>query len=322
MHTKMGSLIGHVLPGIAFLALGLWHLFNHIKLYSLHPNSYISSPWFPTSKVRHLELFLIMAGSSISISMELFIGPERHQPFDSDGTIPSNHLKNFEHSSISMLFFVYATFAILLDRFKPKSHLGLTQLLGAVAFGQQLFLFHLHSTDHQGLEGQYHLLLQAIVVVSVVTTLMGIGLPRSFLVSFVRSVSIFFQGVWFIVMGYMLWTPELLPKGCELYNEDEHHVVRCGSQQALHRAKSLVNILFSCFLIGTAIFAVSFYMGMVERFGTREDYYCKLPKEFEEMQEEEEEFCDAESQKEKKFGESKGAFVHMEARIAPFNIER
>ncbi|KAJ9183120.1 hypothetical protein P3X46_007026 [Hevea brasiliensis] len=317
----MGSLIGHVLPGTAFLALGLWHLFNHIKLYSLHPNSYTSSPWFPTSKLRYLELFLIMAGSSISISMELFIGPERHQPFDPDGTIPSNHLRNFEHSSISMLFLVYATFAILLDRFKPKAQLGLTQLLGAVAFGQQFFLFHLHSTDHKGLEGQYHLLLQAIIIVSLVTTLMGIGLPRSFLVSFVRSVSIVFQGVWFIVMGYMLWTPKLIPKGCALYDEDDHHVVRCGSQESLHRAKSLVNIQFSWLLIGIAIFAISFYLGLVERFGKRVEHYSALPKEFEEIKEEEV-FSDVESQKEKKFGESRGSFIHMGAGFAPFNMER
>ncbi|KAF2286258.1 hypothetical protein GH714_012804 [Hevea brasiliensis] len=221
-----------------------------------------------------------MAGSSISISMELFIGPERHQPFDPDGTIPSNHLRNFEHSSISMLFLVYATFAILLDRFKPKAQL--------------------------------------------VTTLMGIGLPRSFLVSFVRSVSIVFQGVWFIVMGYMLWTPKLIPKGCALYDEDDHHVVRCGSQESLHRAKSLVNIQFSWLLIGIAIFAISFYLGLVERFGKRVEHYSALPKEFEEMKEEEEEevFSDVESQKEKKFGESRGSFIHMGAGFAPFNMER
>ncbi|KAJ6704688.1 PROTEINASE INHIBITOR I4 SERPIN (DUF716)-RELATED [Salix purpurea] len=118
--------------------------------------------------------------------MELFIGPESHQPFDSDGTIPSNHLHNFEHSSISITFFVYAAFAVLLDRIGPAAQYGLTQFLGALAFGQQLFLFHLHSADHMGVEGQYHFLLQIVIVVSLATTLMGIGLPESFMVSFVR----------------------------------------------------------------------------------------------------------------------------------------
>ncbi|OAY28927.1 transmembrane protein 45B [Manihot esculenta] len=310
----MGNLMGHVLPGMAFLALGLWHLINHIKLYSLHPNSYISSPWFPTTKIRHLELFFIIIGSSISISMELFIGPAKHQPLDSDGTIPSNHLRNFEHSLISTFFLVYASFAIILDRFKPKAQLGITQLLAAVAFGNQFFLFYLHSTDHKGLEGQYHLHLQVLVLVSLATTLMGIGYPRSFLISFVRSVSIVFQGVWFIVMGYMLWTPELIPKGCALYNDDGHHVVRCSSEEALHRAKSLVNIEFSWYLTLISVFSIFLYLGMFERFGKRVEY-SSLPKGFKDMEDEEKLCDDVESQK--LFGESKGSTGY-----APFNMER
>jgi hypothetical protein len=193
----MGSLAGHVAPGIGFFIIGLWHLFNHIKLHAQHPTSYTSLPWFPTSTFKYLELFFIMAGSCASVAVELFIGPDRHQPLDPDGTIPSNHLRNFEHSNISMTLLVYAVFAILLDRHRifAKAQYGLTLLLGAIAFAQELLLFHLHSSDHMGPEGRYHLLLQFLVAVSLATTLMGIGFPKSFLISFVRSASILFQGV-------------------------------------------------------------------------------------------------------------------------------
>ncbi|KAL9349128.1 hypothetical protein Peur_056383 [Populus x canadensis] len=312
----MGSFIGHVLPGMAFFILGLWHLFNHIKLYSLRPNSYISSPWFPTTKLRYLELYLIMLGSSISISMELFIGPEKHHPFDVDGTIPSNHLRNFEHSLISLSFFVYATFAILLDKISSEAQRGLTHILGALAFGQQLLMFHLHSTDHKGLEGQYHLLLQIVVVISLVTALMGIGLPKSFLVSFVRSLCILFQGVWFVVMGFMLWTPGLIPKGCSLYNDDGHKIVRCTSEEALHRAKSLVNIQFGWFVIGITIFAITLYLAMVETY-SKNVKYSSLAKEFEEIHEE---TSDIESLKKNKLEDSKSLLV--ERGFAPFDMER
>ncbi|KAH7560412.1 hypothetical protein JRO89_XS10G0012200 [Xanthoceras sorbifolium] len=260
----MGTLIGHVAPGFAFFALGFWHLFNHIKLYSNQPNSYFSFPWFPTSRIRHLELFLIMIASSLSIAMELFIGPQRHQPFDLDGTIPSNHLHNFEHATISLTFLTYAAFAIVLDRIGSKrtqqQHSQLTQFIGSIAFAQQLLLFHLHSADHMGVEGQYHLLLQLVILVSLTTTLLSIGHPRSFLVSFVRSASILFQGAWLILMGYMLWTPGLIPKGCYINLEEGHQVVRCHGDKALHRAKSLVNLQFSWFLVGITIFSVSFYL--------------------------------------------------------------
>ncbi|XWS71039.1 hypothetical protein CRYUN_Cryun03dG0102500 [Craigia yunnanensis] len=314
----MGSLVGHVAPGFAFFALGLWHLFNHIRLHSLHPNSYTSSPWFPTSKLRYLELFLIMLGSSISISMELLIGPKRHQPFDLDGTIPSNHLHNFEHSAISMTFFTYAAFAILFDKICPKAKYSLTQFLGAVAFAQQLLLFHLHSADHMGIEGQYHLLLQSAIVLSLFTTLMGIGLPKSFMVSFIRSLSILYQGVWFIVMGYMLWTPELIPKGCFIHSEEGHQVARCSSDEALHRAKSLVNIQFSWTLIAVTIFAMSFYLVLVKLYGENVEYSILTMEEDLGLEEDSD---DVESQKESKHGVPK-SFIHMGKRDAVMDIER
>ena len=297
----MGTLVGHVAPGLAFLALGFWHLFNHIKIHSLHPKSFTSSTWFPISKYRYLELFLIMVASSISISMELFVSPARHQPFDPDGTIPSTHLHNFEHSFISMTFFTYAAFAMLLDKISPKPKYSLTQFLGAVAFTQELLLFHLHSTDHMGVEGQYHLLLQGVIVVSLATTLIGIELPKSFIVSFIRSLSIFYQGVWFIVMGYMLWTPEFVSKGCFLHFEEGHQVVRCSSDEALHRAKSLVNILFSFTLIAVTIFAMSFYLVLVKLYGENVEYSTLTKEDGLELEEDSD---DVESQKESKTWEA------------------
>lgn len=313
----MGTLVGHVAPGFGFFIIGLWHLYNHIKLHARHPNSYTAPPWFPTSRFKYLELFLIMVGCSASIAMELFIGPDRHQPLDPDGTIPSNHLHNFEHSNISMTFFVYAAFAIVLDRVRPKAQYGLTQLLGAVAFGQQLLLFHLHSADHKGPEGQYHLLLQILISISLVTTLMGIGLPKSFLVSFVRSVSILFQGLWLMVMGFMLWTPGLIPKGCYMNLEVGHRVVRCSDDKSLHRALSLVNISFSWYLIAVTIFAVGFYLFLVKAYGEKVEY-VPLTKE-EDQQEEDSD--DVESQKKSTLDNSK-SFVQMGKVFSQIDIER
>lgn len=313
----MGTLIGHVAPGFGFLLIGLWHLFNHIKLHLHHPNSYTAPSWFPTSKFKYSELLLIMLGSSASVAMELFISPEKHQPFDDDGTIPSYHLHNFEHALISMTFLVYAAFAIILDKLAPRAQHGLTQLLGAIAFGQQLLLFHLHSTDHMGPEGQYHLLLQLVILVSLTTTLMGIGLPKSFVVSFVRSLSVFFQGLWFIVMGIMLWTPGLIPKGCFLNDEEGHQVVRCQSKEAHHRAIALVNIQFSWFVIGIAVFGVAFYLVLVKIYGEKVEYFSLG------SDRDEEEGDDVESQKKSKVGDSTSFVDHMgKTAFAPIDMER
>ncbi|CAK9184943.1 unnamed protein product [Ilex paraguariensis] len=312
----MGTLVGHVAPGFGFFVIGLWHLLNHIKLYYLQPKSYTSLPWFPTSKIRYLELFFIMGGCSMSIAMELFIGPKRHQPFDPDGTIPSNHLHNFEHSNISVTFFVYAAFSLLLDKIGPPAQYSLSQLLGAIAFGQQLLLFHFHSADHMGVEGRYHWLLQIVIFLSLLTTLIGIGYPNSFLVSFVRSLSILFQGLWLIAMGFMLWTPELIPKGCFMNLEEGHQVVRCHGNEALERAKSLVNIQFSWYLIGVTIFGVSLYLILHQIYGKKIEYESLAKYE-----EQEEGNYDVEAQKNSKLGESKSS-VHMGKVFAPMDIER
>lgn len=318
----MGTLVGHVAPGFGFMLIGLWHLFNHAKLHARHSNSYASSPWFPTSLLRHLELLLIMAGAGISISMELVIGPERHQPFDPDGSIPSNHLHNFEHASISLSFFTYALAALLLDKLRPKLPAveEITQLLAGLAFGQQLLLFHLHSADHMGPEGQYHLLLQLLVLISVVTTLMGIGLQRSFITSYVRSLSIFFQGFWFVLMGFMLWTPALIPKGCRIKSEDGHQVVLCDGDIALHRAKSLVNLQFSWCITAMAVFGVVFYVAMVAIYGEKSTYVIMNKEEDEEEKEEEE----VDLELEKGRSEARRSFLEMSSTkiYSPIDMER
>ncbi|KAL2239193.1 transmembrane protein 45B [Sesamum indicum] len=317
----MGTLIGHVAPGLGFFIFGLWHLFNHIKLHALRPNSYQSSPWFPTSRIKYLELYFIMLVSSMSISMELFIGPERHQPLDPDGTIPSNHLHNFEHSNISLTFFTYALFSIILDQLAPPAQYGLTNLLAAVAFGQQLLIFHLHSADHMGVEGQYHWLLQIAIFISLATTLLGINYPKSFLNSFVRSVSIMFQGVWLMVMGFMLWTPSLIPKGCFMNLEEGHRVVRCHGEEALERAKSLVNIQFSWYVVGTIIFALTLYLVVIKLYPEKVEYQS-LSKFV--LQDEEKEVDDVEAQKKgnsNKIGEAK-SFLQIGKPYAPMDMER
>lgn len=102
---------------------------------------------------------------------------------------------------------------------------------------------------------------------------MGIGFPNSFIVSFVRSLSIFFQGVWFIVLGIMLYTPEVLPKGCFLYLEDDREVIKCSGEEALHRAKSLITLEFSWFFVGIAIFGVSFYLVLDKIYGEKVEYF-------------------------------------------------
>ncbi|CAE5960213.1 unnamed protein product [Arabidopsis arenosa] len=220
-----------------------------------------------------------MVSLSIITVRQLFIGPKRHNPFDPDGTIPSSHLRSVEHSILFISFIVYAVFAIVFDRARPRAAAtakALTFLALAAALAQQWFIFYFHSTDHVGVEGQYHLLYQLVIFVSLITTLMGIAMPKSFLVSFVRSSSIACQGAWLILMGFMLFTPSLLTKGCFFYVEKKHQLIRCSSEEALHRAKSLINIEFSLLLVVFTIFIMTFYVVLDGVYGEKAEYYSIL----------------------------------------------
>ncbi|CAJ1949886.1 unnamed protein product [Sphenostylis stenocarpa] len=282
---------GHQVLGFGFFVIGLWHFFNTIKLHALCSKSFTSTLWFPTTKSRYLELYFVMASSAIFISLELFIAPVHHQPFDPDGTIPTNHLHNFEHSSMAMSFLIYAIFALVLDAKCSKAQHELTHFLGSLAFAQEYFLMRVHSRI--GLEGQYHYFLQLLIPVSFITTLMGIGYPKSFMVSFVRSLSIVFQGLWLMIAGFLLYTPGFQPKGCVTHLKE--YKVTCNDDKAHHRAVALVNIQFSWLLIGVTIFAMSFYMFLIRIYGAKVEYVSLRKEEY--YPEEDGSNIDAESQK-------------------------
>jgi hypothetical protein len=223
-----------------------------------------------------------------------------------------------------MTFFVYAAFSIILDKIENKAKSSLTQLLASIAFFQELLLFHLHSTDHTGPEGQYHLLFQILIFVSLSTTLLGITFEKSFIISFVRSLSIFSQGLWNSFMGIMLWTPSLVSKGCFLNHEEGHKVVRCSDHESLHRALSIINILFSWFVIFVAVFSVSLYLVMTKYYeGDFKVRYFSLGIEEEEKEDHVEKFNDdVESQSGSLAGNPKN-FIHLGKKtFSPLDIER
>ncbi|KAL5206225.1 hypothetical protein ABZP36_034434 [Zizania latifolia] len=258
--------IGHMLPGAGFVAVGLWHLFNHIKLFSLRPDSYVAPVWFPVPRVRYLELILIIAGSAVEFVMEMFVDHSTFLPFDADGSIPSDRLHNHEHAIICLALVVYAVAALHLDRVRARGRDMISLLLVAAVFAQELLVFHFHSTDHAGVEGQFHWLLQVIVAACLCTALLGIGFPRSFAVSLARSACVTFHGLWLAVIGAMVWVPSFVPKGCSLVREDGRDTVRCHSKESLHRAKALANLQFGWYLAFMTVFVVALYLHVCNRY--------------------------------------------------------
>ncbi|KAI3695561.1 hypothetical protein L1987_78558 [Smallanthus sonchifolius] len=252
----MGTLAGHLVPGSALALLGLWHIINTVQAYHLKgPKHFRSCFWHsltsPFSKLAYMELVLIISFSIFSIVMQVLDYPLFSFAFK---------LNNYEHATMFLHLMIYAGFT-LVTAIMHKSDIlfEVSGVLAASVFGQELFLLHCHSADHVGLEGHYHWLMQLIVFVSLVSALSTTKCSSSFPSSLVLSISVVFQGLWFINMGFMLWVPEFVPKGCTIRlghggDSDMHGAVMCGTHKAGLRARALANLQFSWILAGIMIF--------------------------------------------------------------------
>lgn len=238
----MGTFIGHILPGAGFVLLGLWHLYNIIGEYVRSPWSYKARTWFPPEGLgrhfRHTELYFIIAGACGSIAGELL--PDRFWSV-------TTHLNNFEHSTISLTLLFYAAFALAVDVLEIHVPQGWLHSAAAIALSEELLLFHFHSADHMGLEGHYHALLQFPIVVGILALLVEIFILHLPVLGVLRSMSFVLQESWFILTGFILWTPSLVPSGC--YITANH--VDCPTRPTLMAAKSLANLEFAWLLSGT-----------------------------------------------------------------------
>lgn len=253
----MGSFVGHTVQGSALALLGLWHTIHTIRSYLVKgPANFTVRFWYQFntfhSRLKHLELVSILSFSILAIFMQILDFPHFRYAFKLD---------NFEHATMFIHLALFAGFSLsteLTDSLDLFS--GFVGILASSVFSQELFLLHFHSTDHVGLEGHYHWLLQLIVLVSLVSALAATIFPTNFNAALVLSISVIFQGCWFINMGFVLWIPSFVPEGCvmNLAKASGHEIlgaVTCASKEADFRARGLANLQFSWILSAILIFS-------------------------------------------------------------------
>lgn len=267
----MGTFVGHIVPGLSLTFLGLWHTINTIRAYCLKGSSKFTVRfWYPYngpfSTLKHLELIFILSFSLFSIFMQILDFPYFHFAFKLD---------NFEHATMFLHLAIFACFTICADITHTSEILsGISGILVASVFGQELFLIHFHSADHVGLEGHYHWLLQLIVFISLVAALSATSFPTCFLSSLVLSISVVFQGCWFVNMAFMLWSPDFVPQGCTMQlaepnGTDMHGAITCGSREADFRARALANLQFSWILSSILILTGSICLILAKKCSPR-----------------------------------------------------
>ncbi|XP_057782916.1 uncharacterized protein LOC131000829 isoform X2 [Salvia miltiorrhiza] len=252
----MGTFLGHLVPGLALASLGLWHITNILRSYFLKGScKFMLRFWYPLRcslrMLEHLELILILFFSLFAILIQIVDIQHPHFFFELD---------NVEHATMFFQLVIFASFTLYTElSHLSETMLGVSCVLVASIFGQELFLLHYHSTDHVGLEGHYHWLMQLIVCVSFLGALYATASPSSFPAALILSTSVVFQGCWFINMGFMLWLPDFVAQGCTTQamspsSSMMHGAVVCETKEAESRARALANLQFCWILSSILVF--------------------------------------------------------------------
>ncbi|RLM60544.1 hypothetical protein C2845_PM14G16400 [Panicum miliaceum] len=270
----MGTFLGHFLPGLAFAILGLWHTVNTVRAYKLRGASgFRSATWFPFPSplrgLRRLELYLLLSFSVLAIIDQLVDLPILALCLQPD---------SLEHATMYLHLAVYASVALAADASGCCDAAGGVGDVVTALAASELFLLRFHSADHAELEGHYHCLLQLAVAASLVATAATAVLPRSFAVALVRSASVLLQGLWFVVMGFALWVPALVPSGCHAVEQGSvatQSAVACATEEAARRAVVMANLQFSWAL--AVVWVVTAYLCLRVDFGCLEYVQLQAP---------------------------------------------
>ncbi|CAN0927750.1 S-protein homolog 2 [Linum grandiflorum] len=246
----MTTFLEHIVPGLALSLLGLWHTINTTRSYYNNNNkeNFTVKFWHPlvygssSSRLKRLEPLIILSFSILALF---------NQILDLHGFHFTFHLIKLEHATMFLHLAVFSGFTLCTE----TSMSTFTGILAASVFSQELFLLHFHSADHVGLEGHYHWLLQLIILVSLLASLASTFAPSSFAAALILSISVVFQGCWFMNMGCVLWLPKFTPEGCFFKDSPGmmHSSVVCGSPRADVRARAMANLQFSWILSGIMV---------------------------------------------------------------------
>ncbi|XP_059296988.1 uncharacterized protein LOC132050003 [Lycium ferocissimum] len=245
----MGTFLGHLVPGLALALLGFWHTISTIRAnFQKGSTKFRSRFWYPFKSpliptLQHLDLILVLSFSIFCIVIQFIDFPNSlHSSFK---------LHNIEHATMFLNLTIFACFTLLAEISNlPEILHGILGILATSIFGQELFLLHYHSTDHVGLEGHYHWLLQLVVCISLMSALVVTCCPSCFPAALLLSISVVFQGVWFMNMGFNLWFPHFVPQGCVVQSSE---AVMCQTNEADLRARAMANLQFSWVLAAILI---------------------------------------------------------------------
>lgn len=254
----MGTLAGHVVPGVFFVIYGGWWSFisiwSHLKRggakmsYPPLPNSKKLPPSFALYKQERrdheqnqrswipqpfctripLEPIIKVFCSAVGIMVEcvdVVTDPSTSRTYtklysvtNPDGSF--NDLSQLQHITMYSAFALSGLVDLLTMCIRCPDHTG--QIFLALAFLVEGALFHFHTGGMTPLSTQLHFTLTIVIFLCSLYALLRVWFPTSYLTNAGLALAIILQGTWFIQVGDILYGGRYLPVGGDTEHSHEH----------------------------------------------------------------------------------------------------
>ncbi|XP_078521986.1 transmembrane epididymal protein 1 [Lissotriton helveticus] len=211
----MGTFIGHISPGLAFLSFGLFYAFRFSWMVLNGQRTQFQECKRPPGlrgALRHIptEGVLKVVYGTMAIMAEFFYPPGVNKFYFyelSDPTFRFQHPNEWQHVTMYGYFAFSGWLDIVSQACLPKRLILLEQVALCVAFYVTTLLlkFHMHGKD--GVENQIHsLLLMTCLFTSLILTV-ELWRPNYRRLWFAKTLMVMVQGTWLLHSAFILFRP-------------------------------------------------------------------------------------------------------------------
>ncbi|XP_075398739.1 transmembrane protein 45A isoform X4 [Tenrec ecaudatus] len=202
---KMGTFLGHALPGSFFYFMGLWWSTKYILKYAC--KKYKRSCYFNSKssfyRIEILEGIIIISMALIGITAEQFVPGGPHLTLYDYKEGHWKRLTSWHHCTMYFFFGLVGVTNILSQIYRSLPG-SLPKLMLSNAFFVEAFIFHNHTHGQDMLEVFVHQLLSMVILVTGI--LIFIDFMRSnIILALLHTSFLLLQGSWFWQIGFVLY---------------------------------------------------------------------------------------------------------------------
>ena len=277
----MGSLAGHVLPGVIFLIFGInWlilSIITHLKHntrqqklskvkrestsffkykhdHGLSRKSYIPLPFCPRIPIEPIIKIIL---PSIGLVAEFFFDVvdghlvlTTYSAFSEDGTFGSQG--KLHHISMYSAFLLSGVIDLVSLCVKLPKHT--TQLFLSLAFWVEGILFYFHTGGRTDFNVAVHFILTAVIFFCAVVAMLRMIQTSNLFINMSFSFGVLLQGTWFIQAGFALFPPS--GKAWVQETNTVHGHMEDADDESSHNATMFVSACFTWHIMGIALLAL------------------------------------------------------------------